>query len=831
VIIFVPNESTRGCAIFRAGDRIRCLLIPGVSPTDVHMAFECMYSARELWAPKQRITLGTLAHVITVPLTYYAELSYALLDTYINDTTSSRHGNEWTVPPNRTIGLHLLPANKTKDVSAASAMVQLLRLAWPDPSTTSYIPLWPLFDADITTLQVPVWLTRNHALSFEFMREGSTIGFKHSQCKIFDNPWSGFGYAGPQQLALTPAEQYQLAPLLPQRNDAMTPILSPWSFHSPVTPIRVVPFEMYDNAELTILLTRSTIERYKLVLGDPFDPLTMLWEHIFSPKSGCAATCNPSVNIMCAAGRATASGLTAIHLLLPSPALLNKYFKQWLGIDTVPFDEAKHITAVTNGTLKLFGANSAMTCFCDACQSRDPTNQTAAVIHGVRYHCTLCLEPIDLCPSCYYRVPPFTNDTHLASHASALQKIEPPHELSVVNIVTSIDKHHEALGLVRQTLLAFDDNGFTALHSAAFGYPWTLHFLMEWATTFPDLINLDMLTHDHGLSLLACAARGLQGHSIMFLVSDERTKAQVLQRSGIDGALPIHHLLQSMCINRGALNIYQDLDDNGGVYGITYILRDGKGNALPPRVSMLYPLISHDTVNAVTNNGESVLHLAARLGDAALLPTLIQYGVKPPIFNPSLSLSSSSSSSSSAIVPVWELAMAHGDITMCNYFLQYIMKSSVVTSLPMAQQFILRAREMAKQITESLPHRLPPLYCINENELGDRQPIGDPYGLGDSSLVSKAKWRGHDVIIKSVLFSDDEHDALQRTTKAAATTKKKDNTTMLMNDDERKAMRSSARNDAAPEFVREIMYYMVLSSLFPGTVPLIHGIIQVIIYM
>jgi hypothetical protein len=37
------------------------------------------------------------------------------------------------------------------------------------------------------------------------------------------------------------------------------------------------------------------------------------------------------------------------------------------------------------------------------------------------------------------------------------------------------------------------------------------------------------------------------------------------------------------------------------------------------------------------------------------------------------------------------------------------------------------------------------------------------------------------------------------------------------------------RMNVVPDFEREVMFYLVFASVFPGTVPHIHGIIQVII--
>lgn len=46
-------------------------------------------------------------------------------------------------------------------------------------------------------------------------------------------------------------------------------------------------------------------------------------------------------------------------------------------------------------------------------------------------------------------------------------------------------------------------------------------------------------------------------------------------------------------------------------------------------------------------------------------------------------------------------------------------------------------------------------------------------------------------------------------------------------DNEYKALTLSKRMSAVPEFEREVMFYLVFASLFPGTIPHIHGIIQV----
>jgi hypothetical protein len=835
VRMFVLNESTRGCVvslmeqtISSKTDSVRVHLVQGASPTDVKIAFQVLYAARQLWAPHERFVIGGITPVWTVPITYYADLSYGLLDSFLNTTNRSGRAIKlrWKVPPD-TIVEWKVPAGPT-DLDASEVMKQLWQIVWPE--RVAAVPVWPT--------------NPRGGRPIEFQRIVQIDGFRDPQCSVRQH-WLVLLELQP----LAPHEQHQLELLLPQHADPSVPVLSQWSnfiYGSREVQRLVAPIAIYDIDELNTLLARYTMQRYKLS-EHSLDPLLVMFGHVCfenHDKPCPRAVCRIPVNIACAPGRASGSGLTALHLLIPRHYILDSYLTQWLGIEVIKYGAGTGLTLV-DGRLKSWS--------CDNCG--------ISPIIGPRFHCTLCPDSFDLCRTCHDRVPAVTTNTHAAAHHSSLQMI-PEQALRAGLHVSSTREHQEARLLVTQTFTMFDDNGFTALHTAAFAYPDSLAYLLR-LSTVTNLFDVTVTTKHNGLSLMACAARGVQRDSIVALLGDARTKEQVRQGDAIDGALPVHHLLRSLCTERGSLVVSTPYD----AYTVFKLL------AAAP-----------DTINAVTRNGDTVLHLATRIGDAHIVSILLGFGVKPYIVTPAASLSASVPSMqirdqrlvSSSLL---DLAFTCADATACNYIQGLVFDSALGThgeprllppshghvvassSMPIphtwiessdaqmvvrsrdelclqlhdwplgvinliaayrgitistAQDIIFRARRMATDLLRSLnlPHRLPPLHCINEAELIDRNAI-DPVHrrTGLNGILSKAQWRDLPVIVKSVLFTKDERNLYREG--------------VDMGDPER--IVTSDRIYHLPQFEREVMFYMLFAALFPGTVPHIHGIVQVCI--
>jgi hypothetical protein len=873
VRIFVLNESTRGCSVILINNMIRVIIAQGASPTDVRIGFELLYSARHLWAKNERIIMGAITSVWRVPITYYTDLSYALLDSFIHtiaDDIKTRkdgttvggmsinraRGNgvlRWWVP-NRMVKWSLSHHHSNAkdsghytDLDATDVMIQLLHRSWPDK---------PLPD-------LPKWPTRAQVLHIEFRRFVEVTGLRDTRCITYDHCQALTRMAmTPLSMAERDRVQHQL---LPHLNNEHTPILSPcfcFVLSTTDTLQRVIPIAMYDGEEHSTLLARTTLDRYKFAIDDPFDPLFTVFAHMLhSHADGVGhssaadhhddayvcqlSACHPPVDIVCAPGRVTGSGLTAMHLLLvmANSKLGETYLLEWLGITLEPFDVSRddHRRRILDGTLQWLSNGTTDDLkpqwMCDRCTDMNQAKSTAAGMPmlwsgtlGPRFRSTTKTHTgdiIDLCQSCHTHSRGFrtssgsissvpvpvlpTTPSHGQMHAVGsgmemeMEMIPPAASSLSIIVVPDLKQHHKGYTLVRHTLSAPDHHGYTPVHTAAFGYPEALHLLLRVSMTFPDLIDWNTPTSGSGgLSPVACAARGLQPRCIAMLVGDHRTRYQLVHGDSIDGALPIHHLLRSLVIHRGALDVHHTLgrkliDQHARVNTNTKLgKRDIASRLMVATLKIMLSAAPH-TVNAVTRSGDCVLELAARTGDAEILKVLMAFGVQPLMEHPtpapspaqvqvttrtvtsSASSSSSSSSSSSQAMVAWEAALANGDIQVFLSFLQLVYKYQLCISVPpslqqvhivhliieyigsiltTAERVILYARDAGHDMLESLglPHRLPPLHCIREDELTNRELIGDAERIGEFSIVWRATWRNKPVIIKSVLFSENEHD-------------------------------------------------------------------------